>query len=164
MCLGLNVGTYGGCVVHVVVGGEWVVLWVAATLYMHRHTYSVQCSDKIRFLQLCIKCGIAKSCPGTHTALQAPMLLTPQPCIPETTLLCPLVTNTRHSWQNGTRCRDGVKVLWCCSYLVWLVFEGSIPTCACFQLKTFLLLFDIAIRGTSSLGLGIHTTVADFEI
>ena len=45
-----------------------------------------------------------------------------------------------HSWQNGTRCRDGVKVLWCCSYLVWLVFEGSIPTCACFQLKTFLLL------------------------
>ena len=44
-----------------------------------------------------------------------------------------------HSWQNGTRCRDGVKVLWCCSYLVWLVFEGSIPTCACFQLKPFLL-------------------------
>ena len=40
----------------------------------------------------------------------------------------------------GTRCRDGVKVLCCCSYLVWLVFEGSIPTCACFQLKTFLLL------------------------
>ena len=24
-------------------------------------------------LQLCIKCGLAKSCPGTHTALQAPM-------------------------------------------------------------------------------------------
>ena len=45
-----------------------------------------------------------------------------------------------HSRQNGTRCRDGVKVLWYCSYLVWLVFEGSIPTCACFQLKTFLLL------------------------
>ena len=45
-----------------------------------------------------------------------------------------------HGWQNGTRCRDGVKVLWCCSYLVWLVFEDSIPTCACFQWKTFLLL------------------------
>ena len=30
-------------------------------------------------------------------------------------------------WQNGTRCRDGVKVLWCRSHLVWLVFEGSIP-------------------------------------
>ena len=88
VCLGLHVGTYGGCVVHVVVGGEWVVLWVAATLYMHRHTYSVQCSDKIRFPQLHIKCGIAKSCPGTHTALQALMLLTPQPCIPKTTLLC----------------------------------------------------------------------------
>ena len=25
-----------------------------------------------------------------------------------------------HSWQNGTRCRDGVDVLWCCSNLVQL--------------------------------------------
>ena len=33
-----------------------------------------------------------------------------------------------HSWQNGTRCRYGVKVLWCHSHLVWLVFEDSIPT------------------------------------
>ena len=39
-----------------------------------------------------------------------------------------------HSWQNGTRCRDGVNVL-CRSHLVWLVFEGSIPTCACFPLE-----------------------------
>ena len=31
-------------------------------------------SDKIHFPQLCIKCGIVKSCPGTHTALQAPMI------------------------------------------------------------------------------------------
>ena len=38
-----------------------------------------------------------------------------------------------HSWWNGTRCRDGVKLLWCHSHLVWLVFEGSIPTCACFH-------------------------------
>ena len=34
-----------------------------------------------------------------------------------------------HSWQNGTRCRDGVKGLWHHSHLVWLFFEGSIPTC-----------------------------------
>ena len=34
---------------------------------------------------------------------------------------------------DGTRCRDGVNVLWCRSHLVWLVFEGSIPTCACFH-------------------------------
>ena len=26
-------------------------------------------------------------------------------------------------WQNGTRCRDGVKILWWHSHLVWLVFE-----------------------------------------
>ena len=31
------------------------------------------------------------------------------------------------------RCRDGVNVLWCCSHLVWLVFEGSIPICTCFH-------------------------------
>ena len=31
-------------------------------------------------------------------------------------------------WQNGTRCRDGVKVLRCHSHLVWLVFEVSIPS------------------------------------
>ena len=25
----------------------------------------------------------------------------------------------------------------CCSHLVWLVFEGSIPTCACFHSENF---------------------------
>jgi len=40
--------------------------------------------------------------------------------------------------QNGTRCRDGVKVLWCHYNLVWLVFEASIPTCACFPSENFL--------------------------
>jgi len=40
------------------------------------------------------------------------------------------------NWQqNGTRCRDGVKVLWCHSHLVWFVFEASIPTCTCFVLQ-----------------------------
>ena len=29
-------------------------------------------------------------------------------------------TNTRHNWQNSTRCKDGVKVLWCHSHLIWL--------------------------------------------
>ena len=42
------------------------------------------------------------------------------------------VTNTRHGWQNGTRCMNIVKVLWCHSNLVLLVFEGSNPTCTCF--------------------------------
>ena len=43
--------------------------------------------------------------------------------VPSTTLLCTQITNTRHSWQNGTRCRDGVKVLWCHSHPVWPVFK-----------------------------------------
>ena len=38
-----------------------------------------------------------------------------------------------HGLQNGTRCSDGVKVLWCHSHLVWLAFEAFIPTSACFH-------------------------------
>ena len=49
-----------------------------------------------------------------------------------------------HSWQNGTRCRDGVNVLWCHSHLVWLVFEGSIPTYACSE--NFLVIFSMVLR------------------
>ena len=33
--------------------------------------------------------------------------------------------------------RDGVKVLWYHSHLVWLVFEGSITKCTCFQSEPF---------------------------
>ena len=55
-----------------------------------------------------------------------------------------------HSWQNGTRCRDGVKELWCHSHLVRLLLEASIPTCACFHegklfLTCFLSLFFICV-------------------
>ena len=58
-------------------------------------------------------------------------------CLPQPSV-CTQLTNTKHiySWQNGTRCRD-VKLLWCHSHLVWLVFEGSIPTCACFHSENF---------------------------
>ena len=38
---------------------------------------------------------------------------------------------------NGVNGRDGVNVLWCRSHLIWLVFEGSIPTCACFHSENF---------------------------
>ena len=41
----------------------------------------------------------------------------------------PLHTTNKHKeylskWQHNKGCRDGVKVLWCHSHLVWLVFEG----------------------------------------
>ena len=48
------------------------------------------------------------------------------------------------SWQNGTRCRDGVKVLWCHSHLVWSVFEVFVPTCTCFPSENFLWLVSVA--------------------
>ena len=50
---------------------------------------------------------------------------------------------TVHIWQNGTRCRNVVKVLWCHSHLVWLFFfcfflffEDSISVFTCFFLVT----------------------------
>ena len=42
-----------------------------------------------------------------------------------------------HTWKNGTRCNDGVKVLWCCFHLICLVFEGSIPTRVGFHSENF---------------------------
>ena len=44
-----------------------------------------------------------------------------------------------HSWHICTRYRDGVKVLWYYSHLVWLVFEGSIPTYACLHSENIFL-------------------------
>ena len=70
--------------------------------------------------------------PCTSTCTPHPALHTP---LPSTTFLCTQLTNTKHSRQNGTRCRDGVKLLWCHSHLVWLVIEGSIPML--FIQKTF---------------------------
>ena len=71
------------------------------------------------------------------------MHYTPSTTFPTaSTFLSTQLTQSIGSGQNGTRCRDSVKVLWCHSYLIWLVFEGSIPTCACFHIqKTFFVTF-----------------------
>ena len=46
--------------------------------------------------------------------------------------------NFRAERQMVAKWQDGVKVLWCHSHLVWLVFEASIPTCTCFPSENFL--------------------------
>ena len=71
---------------------------------------------------------------ATHNITHSPCT---SKCTTHPPLPTPLQKNKNKSylckrWQNGTRCRDGVKVLWCHSHLVWLVFEASIPTCTCF--------------------------------
>ena len=43
-----------------------------------------------------------------------------------------------HSWQNCTRCRDGVEVLWCHSRLVWLVLRVPSLNVLVFIQKNFL--------------------------
>ena len=69
------------------------------------------------------------------------------------------ITSTRHSWGNGTRCRDGVKVLWCHSRLVWSVFEGSSPTCTCLSSVNFFVSFHTNI--TSGYDVMTHVSIAD---
>ena len=59
VCLGLHVGTYGGCVVHVVVGGEWVVVWVAATLYSGE--WVVVWVAATLYMQTCIRIAYKKT-------------------------------------------------------------------------------------------------------
>ena len=74
-------------------------------------------------------------CISKHTTHPLPIPL------PSITLLYKHKAYLCKWWQSGTKCRDGVKVLWCHSHLVWLVFEPSIPTCACFFFqKTFVTL------------------------
>ena len=55
-----------------------------------------------------------------------------------------------HSWQNGTRCRDGVNVLWCHSHLVCqvpsLVFIRKTFFCDLFLLFLFFELFLEMVR------------------
>ena len=46
-----------------------------------------------------------------------------------------------YSLQNGTRCRDGIKVLWCHSELVWLVLRLLSLHALVFLQKTFCDLF-----------------------
>ena len=41
-------------------------------------------------------------------------------------------------FSNNKISQQSVKELWCHSILVWLLFEGSIPTCACFHSKNVL--------------------------
>ena len=88
---------------------------ICVLIHTHRCTYSIQCSDKIRFLQLCIKCGVAKSCPGTYTALQAPIL-------PSLYLLAAL------GYANSSKyLQISISIIrWCSEYALWNV--GLRPT------------------------------------
>ena len=61
--------------------------------------------------------------------------------LPSTTLLCTQLTNTKHSWQNATRCRDGVKLLWCHSHLVFVGLRVPSLHALVFIQKTFVWLY-----------------------
>ena len=69
---------------------------------------------------------------------------TTHPTVFHNSILCTQLTNTKHNIcvSGGEMAQDvgmvRVKVLWCHSRLVWLVFEASIPTCTCFPSENFL--------------------------
>ena len=62
---------------------------------------------------------------ATHNITHSPCTLHtqhyPPHCLPQPSYAHQL-KNTKHSWQNGTRRRDGVKLLWCHSHLVFWGF------------------------------------------
>ena len=62
-------GLFGIMGAHITMTGCEDTRSPAYSMRVHRRTYSVQCFDKIRFPQLCIKCGVAKSCPSIPTKL-----------------------------------------------------------------------------------------------
>ena len=106
------------------------------TLHVHQHAQHTPCTSTCTTHSMHINMHntLHAHQHAQHTAIPSPL--------PSSTFLCTQLTNTKHSWQNGTRCRDGVNVLWCRSHLVRLVFEHSIPTCACFPLENFFGLLD----------------------
>ena len=84
-----------------------------------------------------------------HT-MHSNMHYTHSSTLPTTFLNPPMHTTNKHkhSWQNGTRCRDGVNVLychshgvnvlWCRSHLVgWFLRVPSLPACTCFHSVNF---------------------------
>ena len=54
-----------------------------------------------------------------------------------------------------------MKLLWCHSHLVWLVFEGSIPTCTCFLSENFFVTCNFAFLGYHARTHGIDDQYVD---
>ena len=115
------------------------------SLKLPTHTIQTQHCSQFLYTRQTIPAMLSKSyiasTQNITLSMHINMYCTPTNTLPTAfhNLLCIQLTNTEHSWQNATRCGDGVDVLWCRSHLVWLVFEGSNPTCACENFwKTFL--------------------------
>ena len=65
-------------------------------------------------------------------------------------------TTNKHMQSIVGKMGDGVNVLWCRSHLVWVVFEGSIPTCACFHSENVFVTLHITVYQTASVVLGLQ--------
>ena len=117
-------------------GGDWVTIWpLAHAQGVGDYTIKMLGKNKLMLWRVShLKCprGGVFRLPWGQIPTFAP------PRVPRATHWFSRITKTKYSWQNGTRCKDGVKVL----HLVWLVFEGSIPTCTCFQSGNFLWLWN----------------------
>ena len=75
-------------------------------------------------------------CTSTYTSTCTKHSALPTP-LPSTTFQWTQLTNIGHSRQNGTRCRDVVKVLWCHSHLVCLFLRVQSLHVLVFVQKTF---------------------------
>ena len=105
------------------------------------HSFCLQ--DLIRHVQLQLHWSLAQhNSPSMHINMHYTSS-TAHPIA--STLLYAQLTQGIADWQNGTRCRNAMKVLWYYSHLVWLVFKCSIPTCTCFHSENVFVTFLIII-------------------
>ena len=112
-------------------GGTNAPLCPNPALLMHS-TASACKSDHISHVQLQLHYGLPQH---NSLSMHINMHYTSSTTHPTASnVLHTQLTQGTASWQNGT---VKIKVLWCHSHLVWLVFEGSIPTCACFRSENF---------------------------
>ena len=137
-----------------------IVLYSTQFLHIGKKTISAMLSLATTFQQ-----------PTTQlTPMHIKMHYTPSTTHPTVFHNPPLHTTNKHKVylckrrQNGTRCRDSVKVLWYHSDLVWFVSKGRIPTWACFHSENFFVtcsLFLASFPGPAQLSV---TTASDGKL
>ena len=100
--------------------------WLTQLSPLHMQLFTYKTTHISHTLAAIIKLQLFTHSPLINLHTQHLILFHAQPSAYEKILLSTEQTSTRHSWQNGTRCRDGLKVLWCHSHIAWLAFHSYI--------------------------------------
>ena len=118
------------------------------TLKLQHTTQTQHCSSTAQFLHALKTDHICHAqysnyIAATHNITHSPSKRTTHPPLPMHPITKKHKSYLCKRWQNGTRCRDGVKVLWCHSHLVWLVLRLPSLHALVFIPKTFCDLYSM---------------------